>query len=88
MKIFLNNNSFFQAMDVVQDGKRSLPKGAHVRFSHVEVDGAAQAANAAGSNPEHLTQIFSSFWCQFCQYFLAAFEPVDLHCFFGVKHRA
>ena len=24
------------------DGKRSLPKGAHVRFSHVEVDGAAQ----------------------------------------------
>ena len=25
-----------------QDGKRSLPKGAHVRFSHVEVDGAAQ----------------------------------------------
>jgi len=38
-------------MDVVQDGKRSLPKGAHVRFSHVEVDGAAQAANAAGSNP-------------------------------------
>jgi hypothetical protein len=31
-----------------QDGKRSLPKGAHVRFSHVEMDGAAQAANAAG----------------------------------------
>jgi hypothetical protein len=23
------------------DGKRSLPKGAHVRFSHVEVDGGA-----------------------------------------------
>ena len=23
-------------------GKRSLPKGAHVRFSHVEVDRAAQ----------------------------------------------
>ena len=35
-------------MEAVQDGKRSLPKGAHVRFSHVEVDGAAQAANAAG----------------------------------------
>ena len=35
-----------------QDGKRSLPKGAHVRVSHVdvEVDGAAQAANAAGQS--------------------------------------
>ena len=32
-----------QAGDEVTDGKRSLPKGAHVRFSHVEVDGAAQA---------------------------------------------
>ena len=31
--------------DITADGKRSLPKGAHVRFSHVEVDGtAAQAA--------------------------------------------
>ena len=27
--------------DVTADGKRSLPKGAHVRFSTVEVDGAA-----------------------------------------------
>ena len=27
--------------DVTVDGKRSLPKGAHVRFSTVEVDGAA-----------------------------------------------
>lgn len=26
---------------VPPDGKRSLPKGAHVRFSHVEVDGGA-----------------------------------------------
>lgn len=37
---------------VQPDGKRSLPKGAHVRFSHVEVDGAAQdtALNAANSS--------------------------------------
>ena len=35
-------------MDAGQDGKRSLPKGAHVRFSHVEVDEAAQAGNSIG----------------------------------------
>ena len=32
------------------DGKRSLPKGAHVRFSHVEVDGAAQDTGKALKN--------------------------------------
>ena len=32
------------------DGKRSLPKGAHVRFSHVEVDGAAQDTGKAFKN--------------------------------------
>lgn len=42
---------------VQPDGKRSLPKGAHVRFSHVEVDGAAQdtalnAANTTANNQE------------------------------------
>ena len=32
------------------DGKRSLPKGAHVRFSHVEVDGAAQDTGKISGN--------------------------------------
>ena len=31
--------------DVTADGKRSLPKGAHVRFSTVEVDGAVAEGN-------------------------------------------
>ena len=35
--------------DVTADGKRSLPKGAHVRFSHVEVDGSALQAAAEGT---------------------------------------
>ena len=35
--------------DVTADGKRSLPKGAHVRFSHVEVDGSALQAAAEGN---------------------------------------
>ncbi len=33
------------------DGKRSLPKGAHVRFSHVEVDGAAQDTKLSTASP-------------------------------------
>ena len=31
--------------DVTADGKRSLPKGAHVRFSTVEMDGASTDGN-------------------------------------------
>lgn len=30
--------------DITADGKRSLPKGAHVRFSHVEAVDGLQAA--------------------------------------------
>ena len=42
--------------DVTADGKRSLPKGAHVRFSTVEMDGASTDGNI-GSFYECVTPI-------------------------------
>ena len=45
------------------DGKRSLPKGAHVRFSHVETEGAAQAANAGTYvNTIHIKESYIINW--------------------------
>ena len=72
--------------DVTADGKRSLPKGAHVRFSHVEVDGSAAAQAAAGGNYDmhtiiefvrhYITQIHI---CSNCNTFMIQRSTV-FHC--------
>ena len=55
------------------DGKRSLPKGAHVRFSHVEVDGAAQDTGKEFKNKTENLSVSAARRLQKCEGPIKAF---------------